>query len=82
MSSHRRDKKPRAGLTAPGQAGDQAADSPAGLERALHRLQHLYEISKLFASFETTEQTFDAALSAATNVCSVVSKLANSLLIS
>ena len=35
------------------------------LERAYPRLEHLYEISKLFASFETVEQTFDPALAIA-----------------
>jgi signal transduction histidine kinase len=32
------------------------------LERKCQRLAHLYEIGKLFASFETVEQTFDPAL--------------------
>jgi signal transduction histidine kinase len=32
------------------------------LERKCQRLEHLYEIGKLFASFETVEQTFDSAL--------------------
>lgn len=32
------------------------------LAMARHRLEHLYEISRLFASFETVEQTFDPAL--------------------
>jgi signal transduction histidine kinase len=32
------------------------------LERARQRLGHLYEIGKLFASFETVAQTFDPAL--------------------
>jgi signal transduction histidine kinase len=35
------------------------------MERAFHRLEHLYEISKLFARFETVEQTFDPALAIA-----------------
>lgn len=34
----------------------------AELEPATQRLEHLYEISKLFASFETIDQTFDPAL--------------------
>jgi signal transduction histidine kinase len=32
------------------------------LAKAHQRLEHLYEISKLFASFETVQQTFDPAL--------------------
>ena len=32
------------------------------LERKCQRLAHLYEIGKLFASFDTVEQTFDPAL--------------------
>jgi PAS domain S-box-containing protein len=42
-----------------------AGDAPgwaADLERALRRLEHQYEISKLFAGFENLEQTFDKAL--------------------
>jgi signal transduction histidine kinase len=38
------------------------ADKVARLERMCRRLEHLYEISKLFARFETVEQTFDPAL--------------------
>jgi signal transduction histidine kinase len=37
-----------------------------GGERAHQRLQHLYEISKLFATFENIEQTLDPALGIAT----------------
>jgi signal transduction histidine kinase len=33
-----------------------------GLERAHQRLQHLYEIGKVFASFDSVEQPFDPAL--------------------
>jgi signal transduction histidine kinase len=38
----------------------------AALEQAHRRLQHLYEISKLLASFESVEQTFEPALAIAT----------------
>ena len=37
----------------------------ADLERMRQRLEHLYEITKLLASFETVEQTFDPALAIA-----------------
>ncbi|MCY1041274.1 HAMP domain-containing sensor histidine kinase [Corallococcus sp. bb12-1] len=37
-------------------------DSFASLEQAYRRLEHLYEISKLFASFESVAQSFDPAL--------------------
>jgi signal transduction histidine kinase len=38
------------------------AIAPTDLERKCQRLSNLYEIGKLFASFETVEQTFDPAL--------------------
>jgi signal transduction histidine kinase len=37
----------------------------AVLEQAYRRLEHLYEINKLLASFESVEQTFDPALAVA-----------------
>ncbi|MCP3167825.1 sensor histidine kinase [Myxococcus qinghaiensis] len=39
-----------------------ADPSFASLEQAYRRLEHLYEISKLFASFESVAQSFDPAL--------------------
>jgi len=39
--------------------------APATAERVQQRLEHLYEISKLFASFETVEQTFGPTLAIA-----------------
>jgi K+-sensing histidine kinase KdpD len=49
------------GQTAPpGAAGAGALVAASG--SAQQRLQHLYEISKLFASFENIEQTFEPAL--------------------
>ncbi len=38
------------------------------MEQALERLERLYEISKLFASFESVEKTFNAALRVTTRV--------------
>jgi signal transduction histidine kinase len=43
-----------------------ASGSVIGPEQAHLRLQHLYEISKLFASFENIERTVDPALTIAT----------------
>src|SRR5438270_12590934 len=40
-------------------------DSPASVEHAHHRLEHIYEITKLLASFENVEQTFGAGLAIA-----------------
>ena len=48
-----------------GQAGPRiarAAKSFAALEHAHRRLKHLYEITKLLASFENVEQTFEPLL--------------------
>jgi signal transduction histidine kinase len=45
------------------------------LERVCQRLEHLYEISKLFASFETVEQTFDPALAIAARTLSLRSAI-------
>ena len=45
------------------------------LERMCRRLEHLYEISKLFASFETVEQTFDPALAIAARSLSLRSAI-------
>ncbi|HMC93454.1 MAG TPA: hypothetical protein VKO16_01660, partial [Polyangia bacterium] len=42
-----------------------AIGSVIGPEQAHLRLQHLYEISKLFASFENIERTVDPALTIA-----------------
>ena len=63
MSSRRRKKKASA-PTAQGAA--RTGNSVAVLKQAHRRLEHLYEISKLFASFENVEQTFDPALRIAT----------------
>ena len=48
------------GLTAQGPAG--TGNSQAGMEQVHRRLEHSYEISKLLASFESVQQTFDPAL--------------------
>jgi signal transduction histidine kinase len=57
MSSHRRRI---GGRGPPAAAGSDA--SAGGLARGDERLEHLYEISKLFANFETVDQTFEPAL--------------------
>ncbi len=44
-----------------------AGNSLTGMEQAHRRLEHLYEISKLFASFENVEQTFDPVLAIVTS---------------
>jgi PAS domain S-box-containing protein len=68
MEPRRREQREHvssAGSATRGQAGEpasNAAGAAADLERALSRLEHQYEISKLFARFENLEQTFDEAL--------------------
>lgn len=71
MSSRRRKKKlrpdrqkKRSVLTARGTA--RTGNSAAVLKRGHRRLEHLYEISKLFASFEDVALTFDPVLRIAT----------------
>jgi signal transduction histidine kinase len=51
------------------------SSSLAGLEQAHRRLEHLYEINKLFMSFETVEKTFDAALGIAAKTLPIVSAI-------
>ena len=46
----------------PAAEGSDAGVSVASLEQAHLRLEHLYEIGKLYATFETVAQTFDRAL--------------------
>ena len=57
-------RKEGSGRTVQGTAS--TGNSSAGLEQAHRRLEHLYEISKLFASSENIEQPFDPALGIAT----------------
>jgi len=46
----------------PAAEGSDAGISVASLEQAPLRLEHLYEIGKLYATFKNVEQTFDPAL--------------------
>lgn len=48
---------------------------PGGLEQTPRRLEHLYEISKLFASFENAEQRFDPALGVVTRTLALRSAI-------
>ncbi|WP_163870219.1 sensor histidine kinase [Myxococcus eversor] len=66
MSSGRRKKGPSPDSRA-ATDGQRTRDPPldpslASLEQAYRRLEHLYEISKLFASFESVAESFDPAL--------------------
>ncbi|NTX51557.1 sensor histidine kinase KdpD [Myxococcus sp. CA039A] len=67
MSSGRRNKGPHPDSREE-TGGQRTRDPPpadpsfASLEQAYRRLEHLYEISKLFASFESVAKSFDPAL--------------------
>jgi signal transduction histidine kinase len=69
MKPARRKKR----VTAPKAKGHRAA--LAELEQAHRRLQHLYELTKLFASFETVEETFDPVLAVVTRTLPIRSAI-------
>lgn len=52
-----------------------AAPALTALERMTLRLEHLNEIARLFASFETVDQTFDAALAVAARTLPLASAI-------